>query len=73
MADDNFRRLQFGIAQNRMRQHADEIKELFVDGAKITILVRQPSYPDGSRDFVLTDDTLKEAIEALTIREAADG
>lgn len=36
----------------------DEIKRLFVAGAKISVLVRFPEFP--LRDFMMTDDDLSE-------------
>lgn len=50
--------------------HMTEILTNFKPGAKITVLVRRPEHRDGSQDFVLTNDDLGEAIEALTIRKA---
>jgi hypothetical protein len=47
------------------------IQRCFKPGAKITVLVRTTSHPDGSRDFVMTDDDIEAAIAALRIRTAA--
>lgn len=49
-----------------------EIAALFKPGARLTLLVRTPGYPDGSRDFVLTNDALVDAIAALEIRKATE-
>lgn len=53
----------------RIQWHIDEIEKLFKPGAKITVLVRAPSHPDGSRDFVMTNDIINEAISALLKRK----
>lgn len=50
-------------------EHMDAIMTLFKTGAKITVLVRAPDFPDGSRDFVQSNDVLGEAIRALSIRD----
>ena len=55
----------------RISEHLTEISELFVPGTKLTLLARQPSHPDGSRDLVQTNDDLPSAIAALTIRSRA--
>ncbi len=49
--------------------HMDAILKLFKPGAKITVLVRSPAHPDGSRDFVLANDTIDAAISALALRK----
>ena len=48
--------------------HLDQIMKCFKDGAKVTLLVRQPSQPDGSQDFMMGDDDLGEAIRAIELR-----
>ncbi len=54
--------------------HLDDILSLFAIGAKITVLVRQPDHPDGTRDFVMTDEpNLEDAIKALNQRTDAPG
>lgn len=58
-------------AGEKVADHMDAIAALFKPGAKITVLVRAPGFPDGSRDFVQTNDTLDEAIAALTLRKTA--
>lgn len=52
----------------RVGDHMDAILKLFKPGAKIVVLVRQPEFTDGSRDFLLTNDKLDDAITALQIR-----
>lgn len=50
----------------------DQILALFKPGAKITVLVRRPDHPDGSQDFVMTNDEFGGAIAALEVRRAAE-
>lgn len=49
--------------------HMHAILALFKPGAKITVLVRRPEAPDGSRDFLQTNDALDEIIEAVRRRK----
>jgi hypothetical protein len=49
-------------------EHLAEIAPLFKEGVKLTLLARCPDAPDGTRDLVLTNDTLGAAITALTTR-----
>lgn len=51
--------------------HMDAILKCFKPGAKIMVLVRRPEHPDGSHDFILTNDTIDEAITALQTRKTA--
>lgn len=53
-----------------IREHLAEIETLFVPGMKLTLLVRDPRFPDASRDMVITNDQISAAILALTKREA---
>jgi len=53
------------IARNLRR-----IATLFVPEMRLTLVARHLDYPDGSRDMVVTDDTLSAVITALTIRES---
>ena len=55
---------------DRIAGHLNEIKRLFKPGVKVTVLVRTLSHPDGTRDLVMTDDTIADAIKALSIRES---
>ena len=57
------------IAETYVSRRMDEILEIFKPGAKITVLVRSPGFPD--RDFCLTSDDLGEAIAMLERRRAA--
>ena len=56
-------------AGERVADLADEIKRLFKPPMHVTVLVRMPEFPDGSRDFILTDDTLDKAEEAIRLRQ----
>lgn len=47
----------------------DKIKACFKPGAKITVAVRAPGFPD--RDFVMTDDDPSEVIAMMERRKAA--
>ena len=55
-------------AAQRVQWHLDEIERLFKPGVKITLLVRTPSHPDGSRDFLMTNDRVGDAIAAIRRR-----
>jgi hypothetical protein len=44
-------------------EHLESIKAMFKDGAKITLIVRNPNLKDG--DVLLTDDVVNEAVKAL--------
>lgn len=46
------------------------IAKLWKPGAKLTLLVRRPEAPDGSQDYLATDDDLDQAIEALRVLKA---
>lgn len=54
--------------QQEAAYYLDKIKANFRPLAKLTLLVRQPEHPDGSRDFILSDDVLTAAIAALKLR-----
>lgn len=49
--------------------YLDKIARLFTPGKKLTLLVRDPEFPNGSRNFCLTDDTWPEVRAALVIAE----
>jgi hypothetical protein len=55
--------------QAEVAGHMDSILKNFKQPAEITVLVRQPDFPDGSRDFMMTDDDLDEAIKAIGRRK----
>lgn len=52
-------------------EHMDAILACFKPGAKIIVLIRRPEKPDGSQDFILTNDTIDAAITALQTRKTA--
>jgi hypothetical protein len=56
-------------AAGEISEHLDAIKSLFKPGAKVTLLVRTPSHRDGSRDLLMTDDIIDEAIGAMLRRK----
>lgn len=64
---DDARRLQMTktVAAAKM----NEVKAMFKDGAKLTLLVRIPGNDEA--DFLLTDDQIDEAIKVLTRRRDA--
>jgi len=47
-----------------------QIQEYFTEPVKVTLVVRNPAHPDGSRDFHMGDDDLEVAIAALRALEA---
>lgn len=60
-------------AAQKMGDHLGAILALFKAGAKGTIFIRHPDTPDGSRDLMVTSDTLDEAIPALVrLRDRGD-
>lgn len=52
--------------------HAEAISELFIDGARVTILVRNPDIGESGHLLVTPDslDDIREAIDALEARGA---
>lgn len=53
----------------QVSDHMDAILRLFKPGAKITVLVRQPHDAEHKQGFVLTNDSLDDAILALEARK----
>ena len=51
---------------------AHAIAAQFKPGAKVTIVVRTPTHPDGSRDMVVTSDDIDAVIGALRTRAEAE-
>lgn len=49
--------------------HMEEILKNFIKPVKITVFVRSANYPDGSRDFMMTDDDLDLLISAIGMRK----
>ncbi len=52
--------------------YMDAILAYFKTGRKITVLVRSPEHADGSQDFLMTSDSIDEAVAAL-LRRKHDG
>ena len=57
--------------QGRIATHLDAIRGMFTTPMKVTLLVRDPSRPDGSRDVFLTSDDLDLAIAAMRVVDAS--
>jgi hypothetical protein len=53
----------------QVQDHLEEIVRMFEPGVKITVLVRTPDHP--TRDFMMTDDTIRELRSMLDRREPA--
>lgn len=51
------------LVRNRCSEYLEQIESLFRSGAKVTLIVRQPSDPE--QDFMLSSDTLDGAMEVL--------
>lgn len=62
-----FMSLALESARQNIALHMDKILQNFKKDAKITVLVRSPGHPD--RDFLMTNDAIPDAIEALGRRE----
>jgi hypothetical protein len=60
MASETMRRL-----HNTLANHAGDIAELFTEPVRVTIVVRNPQHPDGSRDVHVSDDDPERSIEAI--------
>ncbi len=58
------------MACAEVQRHMREIKALFVEDARITVLVRLPGDPDA--DIVVTADSMDEVIKALQHRAAQE-
>jgi hypothetical protein len=52
--------------------HLDAIKAAFKPAAKITVVVRHLDDPDGLKDFVIGDDGLQDAMNAIARRMAGE-
>lgn len=62
-----------GVLDNlheRIADRAASIAAMFSDSVKVTIIVRNQEHPDGSRDVLLTNDRLDDAIAAARRVEA---
>lgn len=53
---------------DEVSEHLEEIAKCFRPGAKITVLVRHPGFPE--RDFSLSDDESAEVVAFVTRRFA---
>jgi hypothetical protein len=49
-------------------EHMDDILNLFKPGFLITVIVRHKDFPDRSRDFIQSNDTLVGALTAIQTR-----
>lgn len=72
MSTDTVKALQaIEVTRTRVARSLDAIVGNFKPGAKVVALVWFDSHPDGSRDFVLGDEPIEEAIRRLQIRAGA--
>lgn len=51
------------LVRSRCSEYLEQISWLFKPGAKITLLVRMPGFPE--QDYMLGDDTIEGAMELL--------
>lgn len=51
------------LVRSRCSEHLNLVADMFKPNAKLTLLVRQPGFPD--QDFMMTNDSLDEAISML--------
>lgn len=58
-------------ARERISGYLVKIESCFTEPVKITLVARNPAFPDGSRDVLLTNDDLAEMKRALEILEKA--
>lgn len=54
------------LVQREVAEAMDRILSHFKDGAKITVVVRSPGYPD--RDFMMTNDDTAELVKLIERR-----
>lgn len=52
--------------QDRVSAYMTAILDLFIPGAQITVIVRQPDDADGKMDFMLTSDDLRQAAKVIS-------
>lgn len=62
MKDSNLERI-----RREAEAHLAAIQDLFRPGWRATVIVRNPDKPDGTQDFLLTDDNLDEVSAALEL------
>ena len=55
---------------DEIADHLADIERLFKPGARLTLVVRRPNFPE--QDVVVTNDLIGDAIEAMRRRMAAD-
>ena len=56
-----------------IEHHLAEIEDLSGDDVRVTLFVRDPHRPDGSRDLLMTTDDMREAISSMVVRLIASG
>lgn len=54
-------------AREQASEKLAQIATLFKPHMKATLLIRSPAFPDGTRDFMLTNDTIPDAIASLEL------
>lgn len=59
-------------ARERISGYLVAIEEVFLEPVKLTLVARNPAFPDGSRDLLLTNDDLAEMKRALEVLEKAE-
>lgn len=64
MSADEIKRQRIGRLKDDIATKLEEIRGLFInpDSVRLTLLVRAPAYPDGSRDTLVSDDVEIEAV-----------
>jgi len=51
---------------DRLSQYLSEVESLYADDVVLTLIVRNPAFPDGRRDTVMSNDPdIETAIAAL--------
>lgn len=56
-------------ARDTIVRHLHQIAALFKGPVEITIVLRNPAFPDGSGDIVVTSDSYSDVIAALQLSE----
>lgn len=58
--------------RRQLADHAAQVEELFTEPVKVSIVVRNPGHPDGSRDVVVSSEDdygrISATVGALTAR-----
>lgn len=60
------------VARERISRYLVKIEGCFTEPVKLTLVARNPAYPDGSRDVLLTNDDLAEMKRALAVLETTE-